>query len=346
MAHDAVLKTLRFLTLPEKNLEVRDGKELGRGAYGRVFTVKYCGHSFAAKEIQRNLLDGVSDEERDAVVKSFLQECYRCVNLRHPNIVQFIGVYWSQWQQHLPVMVMEMMECSLTSFIHDKSKCNIKYPTDKYSVLHHVALGLAYLHGQSPPVIHRDLTPNNVLLTNSGVAKIGDLGVVKVIQAGGEVTQRNIKLTKAPGMVDFMPPEALCDNPMYDTSLDVFSFGGIVLFVFSKQWPSPVQPTEVDSKNVGNVMGFTEIQRRQKYLNKIPDDDDGSQDLRHIVKSCLDNDPRRRPGIRTVAEKIEGMKIKMRSQQVYIQNIKNVIAINCQFIKTRYAIRFITFFKL
>ena len=320
MAHElqgALLKTLRFLTLPEENLEVRDGKELGRGAYGKVFTVKYCGHSFAAKEIHRVLLNSAGKEEKDAVVKSFLQECYRCVNLRHPNIVQFIGVYWPQReQQHLPVMVMEMMECSLTSFIRDKSKHNIKYLTDKYSVLHYVALGLAYLHGQSPPVIHRDLTPNNVLLTTSGVAKIGDLGVVKMIRAaGGKVVQRNAKLTKAPGTADFMPPEALCDNPVYDTSLDVFSFGGIALFVFSEQWPSPVQPTEVDSKNVG-VIGFTEIQRRQKYLNEIPDGDDGSRGLRHIVKCCLDNDPRRRPGIRTVSEKIEGMKIKIKSQQV------------------------------
>ena len=55
MAHDAVLKILRFLTLPEKNLEVRDGKELGRGAYGRVFMVKYCGHSFAPKETQEKI---------------------------------------------------------------------------------------------------------------------------------------------------------------------------------------------------------------------------------------------------------------------------------------------------
>ena len=314
--HDAVLKTLRSPALTEKNLEARDGKELGRGRYGRVYTVKYCGQCFAAKELHHILLNGVGEEEKDAVVKSFLEECYHCVNLRHPHIVQFIGVYWPQWQQDLPVMVMEMMECSLTSFIQEQSKSNIRLVTDKFTILHHVALGLAYLHGHSPPVIHGDLSPNNILLTNSGVAKIADLGVARAVQAaGGKVIQKNMKLMKSPGTIDFMPPEAFCDNPVCDTSLDVFSFGGIALFVFSEQWPSPTQLVEVDPKNTGTV-GFTEIQQHQKYLNKIPNGN-GCHGLRQIVKCCLDNDPRRRPGISTISGKIEALKIALKSQEVF-----------------------------
>ena len=74
----------------------------------------------------------------------------------------------------------------------------------KYSIIHDVSLGLCYLHNHDPPIVHRDLSPNNVLLTAHHVAKISDLGVAKVIKADSRKT-----MTKAPGTVDFMPPEAL-----------------------------------------------------------------------------------------------------------------------------------------
>ena len=78
----------------------------------------------------------------------------------------------------------------------------------KLSMLLDVSRGLWYLHTHHPPIVHRDLSPNNILLTSQFVAKISDLGVAKVIQADSE----NI-MTRAPGTVDFMPPEALLWRP-------------------------------------------------------------------------------------------------------------------------------------
>ena len=287
------------------SLENGNGKELGRGAYGRVFEVKYCGQSFAAKEIHAILLDGISKEKRETVRKSFVQECYLCQHLRHPNIVQLIGVYWPKHHSDLPVMVMEMMESSLKIHIETKSRNNSI--TDNYTLFRDVALGLSFLHAQSPPVVHRDLSPNNVLLTRRGVAKLSDLGVSRAIEAGGKVIKKKALLTKAPGTLDFMPPEALEDNPVYDVSLDVFSFAGIMLFVFCKQWPSPAEATGIDPKTLC-VVGYTEVQRRQKYLSKM--DGDGVNGLRKLLECCLDNDPCRRPDIATVLEKIESTKAK------------------------------------
>jgi len=81
-------------------------KELGRGAYGRVFTVKYCGLVCAAKEIHPILIDSVNPQEKQAVKDAFIRECINCSTLRHPNIVQFMGVFYSSQQSNLPIMVM------------------------------------------------------------------------------------------------------------------------------------------------------------------------------------------------------------------------------------------------
>ena len=309
----AVINTLRSVSLTENNLDC-NGEELGRGAYGKVFAVKYCGQNFAAKEIHPILVEGVGKMERERLVKSFLQECYYCFNLRHPNIVQFVGVYWPQGQSDLPVMVMEMMDRSLAKFITNTDiKRSIKL-IDKYSILHDVTLGLSFLHAQNPPVIHRDLSPNNILLTHKGVAKIGDLGVARAIQAGGKAIKKKVALTKAPGTAHFMPPEALNDDPEYDSSLDVFSFGGVVLFVMTEQWPTATEPTKLDPKTQ-RIVGFTEVERRRQYLSKM---DEISRGLRLLVECCLDNDPSKRPDIKMVSEKIESFKNKLTTPEVSI----------------------------
>ena len=94
-----------------------------------------------------------------------------------------------------------------------------------------MAQGLWYLHAHHPPIVHRDLSPNNVLLTSQFVAKISDLGVAKVIQ-----TDNKKKKTRAPGIVDFMPPETLLESPEYEPPLNVFSYGGVNLLVVNQEW--------------------------------------------------------------------------------------------------------------
>ena len=89
----------------------------------------------------------------------------------------------------------------------------------KLFILHDVSLGLSYLHGHHPAIIHRDLSSNNVLLTRNLTAKIGDLGMAKMIRASKQTKSR---FTRAPGTVDFMPPEALVEDPDYGTPVDVF----------------------------------------------------------------------------------------------------------------------------
>ena len=257
----------------------------------------FAGLFCAAKEVHSILVQGVRREEFEATKKAFLTECIQSGSLAHPNVVLFLGVYNPGGQSLLPVLVMERMQESLTSVVE-------KYPNIpmyvKLSMLLDVSRGLWYLHAHHPPIIHRDLSPNNVLLTSTFVAKISDLGVAKVIQADSKKTK-----TRAPGTVDFMPPEALLEMPEYGPPLDVFSYGGVILHVVNQEWPKPLHYVMTDPKT-GKILGLSEVERRQqliiKKMKEIP------ADLRPLVEQCLHNQPSRRPPISDVSEWMKRMK--------------------------------------
>ena len=302
MASKDLSDQLKDLTLEDV---IPQNKELGRGAYGKVFTVKYLGLPCAAKEIHSLLLDGVSPEDKKAIKDGFIRECYHSSLIRHPNIIQFMGVYYAKPSDprtaDLPIMVMELMDTSLTSFIeNNQSKIAMK---TKFSILHDVSLGLSYLHGRRPAVIHRDLSSNNVLLTSHLVAKISDLGTAKMIRADSKQTKS--RLTTAPGTLHFMPPEALEEtDPVYSTPVDVFSFAGITVHLFSEEWPTPSAQKKRDPRTK-KLVALSEAQRRQQYLDKIPGE---ATALKEMMIRCLDDDADERPPIKEVSEMIESLK--------------------------------------
>ena len=276
------------------------GREIGRGAYGRVFTVKYCGLICAAKEIHSLLVEGVGQQHQQSVREGFLRECQHCSVLKHPNIVRFMGIYFPTKNSTIPVMIMELMDESLYDYMKNLPK---DAWMKKGSILIDVAEGLSYLHAQKPAVVHRDLSPKNVLLKAGNgdvpVAKIADLGVAKIIKADSKVTQS--VLTKVPGTVDFMPPESFGDRPVYGVPLDAFSYGGIMLFVATHQWPTPTIQVEFDAVT-NKLVAYTEVERRQKYLDGMTG---YAERLKPLVKSCLSNDPSKRPTMSAVSKQLK-----------------------------------------
>ena len=182
------------------------GQQLGKGAYGVVYTVKYRGETFAAKEIHQILQDGAhSTVEKQTLREKFLYECHQCSKLSaHPNIVRVIGVFYKPQQAGpftLPVMIMEMMDESLTMYIERLPRDAVDLVKRKGPILLDVAEGLKYLHARRPPKVHRDLTPNNIMLAKgldgeSTTAKIGDFGVAKAISPDGKHMQNMANLPK------------------------------------------------------------------------------------------------------------------------------------------------------
>ena len=198
--------------------------------------------------------------------------------------VMSLGVYYPAMDQYrLPVMVMEKMQHSLRGLVenYDNIPLNVKL-----SILDEVCLGLRYLHSRNPPIVHRDLTPNNILLSYHLEAKITDLGVAKVLRNDNQMT-----MTKLPGTPDFMPPEALGTKPVYGPPLDIFSYGGVILYLTTQLWPRPTDRSEFNpDTEMWEIV--SEVKRRQCYLDKITG---GAKNLKPLVMSCLDDNPNKRP---------------------------------------------------
>ncbi len=197
-----------------------------------------------------------------------------------------------------PVIVMEYLPSSLSNLV--KSKPMIPRYL-QISILYNVALGLAFLHGHTPPIIHRDLTANNVLLTSNMVAKIADLGVARILDL---TPKRAMQLTQAPGTAAYMPPETLAQNPSYNAKMDIFSFGVLSVHLVSQVWPIPTEPVRVMPN--GKLLPISEIDRRKAQFDLMGTDHCAFQ----LTTQCLHNDPVQRPDITKVVFTLETLQSK------------------------------------
>ena len=241
------------------------GTEVGRGSYAVVEELDFRGLSCVGKSIHEELYDNASDRERVDMLERFGAECELLSQVRHPHVVQFIGVHFKQGSR-LPVLVMERLDSTLTDCLE---RCG-KLPDEvSYSVIRDIAVGLRYLHGYSPnPIVHRDLTANNILLTSDIKAKISDLGVAKILNLN---PARMVQMTTCPGTPSYMPPEALVTKPIYTTKVDVFSYGNLLTHVFSGVWPIPAAAFRFDPSKPNVMVPATEVERREEYLQDMGD---------------------------------------------------------------------------
>lgn len=220
----------------------------------------------------------------DGSKRKFLDEVKFLAQLHHPNIVSFEGICHLENEQ-LPVILMERLDTNLYSYLLDPTHANLTN-SRKAHILYDVANGLVYLHGLTPPLVHRDLTAKNVLLTSEKIVKIADFGNARILDID---PQSSNTMTSRPGTLEYMPPEAFGASAKYDSSLDVFSFGHLALFVAIQESPSSLLPYADGSKL------RVELERRQKYLSKAEKLLKKDHPLMTIITQCLQNDPRKRP---------------------------------------------------
>ena len=183
-------------------------------------------------------------------------------------------------------MVMEKLENSLSTFL--ASTPNISNAI-KVSMLLDVSLGLKYLHGQKPMVVHCNLSSNNIMLTSQLQAKISDIRLM---------ANQNQSLKESPFMAPELRtgiPDSLLAKSTSDPSVDIFSFGAVVLHTIIQQPPEPLGHDPV-KQSVGTP---TEVERLQSQINQVAT---RSKSLKSLVMACLDNDPSKRPTIGKVSD--------------------------------------------
>ena len=250
------------------------------GSYGFVYKVKVGDVVRVAKKPHSSLIQRVSVQERSFVIANFRKECLLLSKLRHPNVVKFIGVHYGWEGKDDLALIMERLASDLMGFLSDNPDVGL---STKISILQDVSYGLVYLHEHNPPIVHRDLTTRNVLLTNEHRAKIADVGVSKMMSLQEMYATSH---TQIPGQICYMPPEARIENSSCTPKLDIFSFGHLSLHTVLGDYPNVY-----DIPRSRQLNGVVEQQKRQRSLDKV-----GSRHcLYPIIIGCLMDDPENRP---------------------------------------------------
>ncbi len=332
-----------------KNVQT-NRRQIGNGAYGSVEEVEMDGVVCVAKRIHAILQYSNDPEGVKRTRERFVQECIIMSKLRHPHIVQFLGVFFPSAEDQrrersfsisslsgsysqlgggggpqspppinptgLPWLIMEYLPYTLDHILEKRPNIPIHV---KVSFLLDITKGLLYLHNKE--IYHRDLTARNVLITSSMTAKIADFGVARMFKTS--VSNMAGALTTLPGNNLYMPPEADQERsgvpPLYGNTIDIFSFGVIVLFTITQMFPcSLLSSTYPDPDRPGGVRGRTEVERREKYFeiaegsSKI----DENQRLIKMSQHCLQNDPRSRPKAEVVLEELTYLEKRLTNRRL------------------------------
>ena len=269
---------------------------LGSGAYGQVCRATLDELPCAAKLLHAILLD--PDRPRNRTL--FERECRFLSEIRHPNIVQYLGVAQDE-ESGLPILLMELMDDSLTHFL-EQSEEPLAYHV-QVNISHDIALAIAFLHLNH--IVHRDLSSSNVLLIGAGNrAKVTDFGMSTLT----ELNPRMSGLTKCPGNPAYMSPEALLDPPVYTEKLDCFQVGVLMLQIMTRKYPVPgramnrVRDARYPSGWVN--IPVPEIQRRHDHLRLVVE----THPMLHLTKDCLKDTDTERPSGQEICRRLSTLK--------------------------------------
>tara|TARA_Y100000385_G_C12798393_1_gene510712 strand:- start:79 stop:720 length:642 start_codon:yes stop_codon:yes gene_type:complete len=162
--------------------------------------------------------------------------------LHHPNIVQFLGYVDNPF-----IIVMEYIpNNNLYKNIINLKKC------EKINIMKDILRGLAYIHNRRPnTLIHRDIKPTNILLTNSKVAKITDFGLSRFYNMEKQSSYNNLtnldnsnnnfnenpenSFSTLVGTERYMAPEILYNFNNYTNKVDIYSCGILLYELFENK---------------------------------------------------------------------------------------------------------------
>ena len=286
---------LDALAVQVEGLDLEEN-EAGHGAYGVVYRVTVDGKECFAKKLHSILVQAYSyypdatTRQKDIIVEKFRKECLILSELNHPNVVSFVGVHFGRDRNDIS-LVIEMLRYELADFVEKNPNILL---IKHIRILYDVSKGLHFLHSLTPPLIHRDLTAYNILLTEDLTAKIADLGVSRYLDPSMANTAR---LTVNPGHIAYMPPESQMKDPVYTTKLDIFSFGNLILHIINGKLPR-VYTLPLDRMNQLSPEGRVELMRRNDSVHERMNE---QHCLYPLIIRCLHDRPEGRPSAEEVS---------------------------------------------
>ncbi|KAH9126827.1 hypothetical protein LEN26_009243 [Aphanomyces euteiches] len=254
--------------------DVQVGAELGVGTFGTVYSAKWKETNVAVKKI---ILRG----DTKSIVTSFGAEASVMAQLRHPNVVMFMGV---MIHPEFVGLVMELCpKGSMHGVIHAE---DIKID---WSLLLRMLLdsarGMNFLHCSTPPLIHRDLKSINLLIDADWRCKVSDFGLSKLKAFNSNSTSAQRLYVGSPL---WLAPEVFNGDDHTEKS-DVYSFGIILYEAMSGAMPFA-------SVSVDAVPFIVQSGKRPTDFAPVQAlDHPGLQTLPPLMAKCWDVRPQERP---------------------------------------------------
>ncbi|XP_040379680.1 LRR receptor-like serine/threonine-protein kinase RGI1 [Oryza brachyantha] len=227
-----------------------DANIIGKGCSGVVYRVGLdTGEVIAVKKLWPSTR--TADAKDDAVCgvrvrDSFSAEVRTLGSIRHKNIVRFLGCCWNKTTRLL--MYDYMANGSLGAVLHERhgrggGGAQLEWDV-RYRIVLGAAQGLAYLHHDCvPPIVHRDIKANNILIGLDFEAYIADFGLAKLVDDGDFGRSSNT----VAGSYGYIAPEYGYMMKITEKS-DVYSYGVVVLEVLTGK--QPIDPTIPDGQHV------------------------------------------------------------------------------------------------
>ncbi len=213
-------------------------EHIGQGGAGNIYLaedLRLQGRLCAIKEVEHDprLPAHILTEARE----QFFREASVLARLDHPNLPKVSDFFTTETCQYL---VMDYVPGeNLRDLIHQARRGNTFIEeTTVINWARQLCNALSYLHTQHPPILHRDIKPSNIKLTPSGLIKLVDFGLVKVM-APEDTT---ITIIQGQGTFNYTPLEQYGDsNAHTDARADVYALGATLYHLLSNTPPPPAQ---------------------------------------------------------------------------------------------------------
>ncbi|CAN6485889.1 unnamed protein product [Victoria cruziana] len=227
-----------------------DGNVIGKGCSGVVYKADMGnGEVIAVKKLWPSSNDftagTTTNNKKNSIIvngcvvnnrDSFSAEVKTLGSIRHKNIVRFLGCCWNKRTRLL--MYDYLPNGSLGSLLHEKERTGLLLDWGvRYEIILGAAQGLAYLHHDCvPPIVHRDIKANNILIGTHFEPYIADFGLAKLIDDNDFARSSNT----VAGSYGYIAPEYGYRMKITEKS-DVYSYGVVVLEVLTGK--QPIDPT-------------------------------------------------------------------------------------------------------